>query len=217
MFSPKITSNIDKVAKAFDKLGGQVPFATSLALNRTAEFAKSALRVEISRVFDRPKPFVVNSIFIKRASKTNLTARVFHSDKVSPYLKAEIEGGVRQEKRFEVKFGKDILVPTKNVKLDSYGGVSKAFIAKVLSQAAPLRSRTQYVVVKERGRGKLEPGIYERTKDGKIRALFLIKSTARYEQRYDMQAVAQRMVQMEFGRQFAAAMDYALGSARLKL
>ena len=211
-------SNISDVSKAFDKMNrGQIAFATSLAINRTAEFSRNALKSNMAVVFDRPKPFVINSIFIKRSTKSNLTATVFHSDKVSPYLQAEIKGGARQEKRFEIKVGKDVLIPTRNVTKDSYGGVSRAYIKKVLSQASPLRAGTRYVIVKDQGRGKLEPGIYERTKDGRIRALFMFKPSAVYQPRYDMQGVVNRTVHAEFGRQFAASMDYALSSARLKV
>lgn len=218
MLGFKVKSNIGDVAKAFEKMAqGQVPFATSLAINRTAELAKSALRSHMTTVFDRPKLYVINSLFIKRSSKTKLTATIFHSDKVSPYLKAEIEGGNRNEKRFEIKVGRDILVPTNNVRRDSYGGVSKTFITKVLKEAKPLRAKTKYVIVKERGRGKLKPGVYERTNDGRIRALFLIKDTARYDKRYDMIGVVQRIVQSHFGAQFNIAMDHALSTARIKL
>jgi hypothetical protein len=218
MLGFKVTHNIGEVAKAFDKMSrGQIQFATSIAINRTAEFARDALKSNMGVVFDRPKPFVINSLFIKRATKSKLTATVFHSDKVSPYLKAEIEGGSRNEKRFELKIGNDILVPTRHVPKDQYGGVSRAYIRKVLGQAYPLRARERYVIVKDKGRGKLEPGIYERMKDGKIRALFLIKPQAIYQPRYDMQAVVQRTVQSQFGAQFNAAMDFALSTAKIKL
>ncbi len=216
MISLSVKSNLDGLENVFDQLArGQVPFATSLALNRVADFAKIALQVEMNRVFDRPKPFVINSLFIKRSTKTNLTATIFHSDKVAPYLDAEIVGGPRQEKRFEILLGNDVLVPTSHTPRDAYGGVSRAFIAKVLSQAA-IHSKGEYVLVMPGQRSKLAPGVYQRV-NGKIIALFLFKTSTVYEKRYDMQGVVDRVVKAEFDRQFAAQMDYALSTARIKL
>lgn len=193
---------------------GQVPFATSLALNRTAELARNVLQVEMHRVFDRPKPFTLKSIFIRRATKRDLTARIFHSDKVSPYLQAEIEGGKRDEKRSEIKLGEGVLVPTRNVRLDSYGGVSRAYLARVLSGAQ--EGRGGYVLIRPGQASRLAPGVYQRV-DGTIRALFLFKTSASYQPRYDMEGVVQRVVDAEFGRQFAAAMDFALATARVQI
>lgn len=200
----------------------QIPFATSLAINRIAELSLPALRSNMAVVFDRPKPFTLNSLFIKRSTKTNLTAVVFHSDKVAPYILPEITGGPRGEKRFELIIGNQVLVPTKNVRRDSYGGVSRALITKILSQAKPLAQRgqqlilSQYVIVKPGETSKLAPGLYER-RDGKIVALFFFKPVATYTQRYDMQGVVDRVVANEFDRQFAAMMDYALSTARIDL
>lgn len=218
MLSLGIDSNLDKVAQALEAAATkQVPYAISLALNRVAEFSKSALRSNMQVVFDRPKPFTLNSLFIKKSNKTNLTATIFHSDRVIPYLLPEIAGGTRGEKPFEIKLGNDVLVPTNNLRRDSYGGISKGMIAKILKAAKPIsRAPDEYVIVKPGSKVSLSPGIYQR-KDGKIRALFLFKSTAKYEPRYDMLGVVERTVQAEFGRQFAAMMDYALSTARVNI
>lgn len=213
------TKGLDEVARAFDKMArGQVPFATSLAINRVAELSIPALKSNMAVVFDRPKPYTMNSLFVKRSTKHNLTARVFHSSRVAPYLRAEIEGGSRQEKGFEVRISgaRGVLVPTKNAPRDSYGGVSRAFLTKVLSQARSVGARSEYVIVRPGEDSKLSPGVYHR-KDGRICALFLFKDRTTYEPRYDMLGVVQRVIQAEFGRQFSASMDFALSTAKLKL
>lgn len=216
MVNLSIKSNLDGLEHIMDQLArGQVPFAASIAINRVAEFAKSALQVEMNRVFDRPKPFVLNSIFIKRSNKTNLTATIFHSDKVAPYLDAEVVGGTRKEKPFELIQGNDVLVPTSHTPRDAYGGVSRSYIAKVLSQAV-VHSTGEYVLVRPGQKSKLVPGVYQRV-GGRIVALFLFKTSATYQTRYDMHGVVDRVVKAEFDRQFAAQMDYALSTARIKL
>jgi hypothetical protein len=53
--------------------------------------------------------------------------------------------------------------------------------------------------------------------DGEIRALFLFKERAHYKPLYDMQGVRQRVIEAEFDRQFAAQMDYALSTTKVRL
>ena len=55
----------------------QVPFATALALNATAQGVKAAGIDSMRREFDRPKPITLNSLFIKPATKAQPQAEVF--------------------------------------------------------------------------------------------------------------------------------------------
>src|SRR4051812_11223242 len=123
MITLGIQSDVNKIADAFDKLAkGQAAFATSLAINRVADFAKDALRSNMSYVFDRPKPYTLNSLYVKYSTKTNLVARVGHKDRspVNEYLRTEIEGGVRSNKKLETLIGGqgEFLVPAQKTKLD---------------------------------------------------------------------------------------------------
>lgn len=218
MLKIQTTTNLKIVENGLNEMvRRQIPFAASLAINRCAELSKPALQSHMSIVFDRPKPFTLNSIFIKRATKTRLVATVFHSDRVAPYLAPEIKGGLRGAKPFEVnlKGMSGVLVPTRNIKRDSYGGVSKGLLTRILSQAKPLNDRTaEFVIVAPGTSSKLLPGIYQRVK-GHIRALMLFKTKAEYHPRYDMEGIVQRVVSSEIDKQFAAAMDYALSTARI--
>lgn len=238
MIDLKLTSNLDKTAaQVSDAMQKQVPYATSIAINRIAELSKPALQAEMSRVFDRPKPYTLNSIFIKRATKSNLTATIFHGDAVASAIAPEIVGGARDSKKFELIIGRWKLVPTASVKLDAYGNPSKALITQVLSQCDPERKLpgSPFFMVEPGQPSKLSPGIYQRqvfkTKVKRKRGapavasgggsalikLFEFKESVTYKQRYDMQGVVGRVVESEWPRQFPAAMDLALQSAKVKL
>jgi hypothetical protein len=85
----------------------QIPFALSFAINRTARQVEAKLKQEMARVFDRPTPFTLSSIYVIPSTKYNLTAVVGIKDSAakgtpaSKYLLAEIEGGPRHAKRSE--------------------------------------------------------------------------------------------------------------------
>lgn len=78
MFNLYCQSNLSRVIKGLNDFHQkQLPFATSLALNRTAQAIRKDLRSEMERVFDRPTPFTLNSLQITSSSKTDLTAAVW--------------------------------------------------------------------------------------------------------------------------------------------
>ena len=135
---------LKQIANVKDK---QLPFATSLAINRTALKVKSMQEREIRDVFDSPTPFIQNSQFIKYSNKQNLTATVgvkdFSFGKGVPAVKpllAEIGGGERRLKRFEralrsigVLPSGYVTVPGEAAEIDQYGNMKGSQIVKILS------------------------------------------------------------------------------------
>jgi hypothetical protein len=124
----------------------QMPFAVSLALNRTAQDVKQALVSEIGRVFDRPNPFTLNSVRIRPATKRKLEVEIWLKDDMeggiapSHYLAPQVFGGERKLKRFErALLARRLLppgmfvVPGAGAKLDSYGNISRGQIVQILS------------------------------------------------------------------------------------
>lgn len=135
---------LKQLANVKDK---QIPFATSLAINRTAQKVKAKQEHEIRDVFDRPTPFIQNSQFIKYSNKRNLTATVgvkdFSFGKGVPAVKpllAEIGGGERRLKRFEMALRSAgvlpngyMIVPGEAAEIDQYGNIKGSQIVKILS------------------------------------------------------------------------------------
>ena len=130
----------------------QVPFALALGITRTAQDVRDGERAEMGSVFDKPTPYTMNSLYLKKATKSQLEAIVWLKDaydKGTPaakYLEPEISGGARSMKRIELWLQRkgfmgsgEYLVPGPAAPLDSYGNVSRGYIVKVLSalQAFP--------------------------------------------------------------------------------
>ncbi|SFI75308.1 hypothetical protein [Nitrosomonas sp. Nm34] len=124
----------------------QIPFAMSLAINRTAKKIKEAQEREIKDVFDRPTPYIQNSVFLKPSTKNDLTAIVGIKDQSvkavppSKILSAEIVGGERRLKRYEKALRAVgalppgyVATPGKGATFDAYGNISKGQIEKILA------------------------------------------------------------------------------------
>ncbi len=124
----------------------QLPYATSLAINKSAQLAQGAVRQEIRRVFDRPTPFAVNSTFVKFATKRKQEGSVFLKDTTSRKMSgtetrfaAQVFGGERLVKKFEAAlFRVGILAsgesaaPGDGADLDAYGNMTRRQIVDIL-------------------------------------------------------------------------------------
>lgn len=189
-----VKSDIDKVMrKLADEARKQVPFATALAITRTAKAVEQDLRGELGSKFDRPTPYVAKGTFSTSAKKTDLTAWVGMRDQArrgaSPaqYVKESFGGGARGLKPYEkVLKSMGVLpegmrtIPGAGIKLDRNGNPPRRVLAEIIGA---IRSRKN--IYKGRGSGRglhaeigyvvvtpgrktprtahLDPGIWRRT------------------------------------------------------
>ncbi|MDM0011975.1 hypothetical protein QTH87_05920 [Variovorax sp. J22P168] len=123
-----------------------IPRATARGLNNVAFDARKAVQQEMRDVFDRPTPFITNSPFVTQATPDRLASKVsmrYPGGKgVEPesVLRAEITGGPRRLKRFEILLDRAgilpkgyFAVPGGKAPLDAYGNIRAAFIVKLIS------------------------------------------------------------------------------------
>jgi hypothetical protein len=146
-----ITVDVSKtIAELTDKLGklaySQMPYAASVALNKTAEDIQRAEVREMRDVFDRPTPYTLSSVYVKRSTKATLQATVGLKDfsgKGTPatkFLKSQITGGGRRLKKFEraLRVAGHLpedyrAVPGSGARLDQYGNIMPSQITQILS------------------------------------------------------------------------------------
>lgn len=166
--------------------------ALATALTRTAGDVKKALQAALPRVFDRPTPYTMNSLYVRTATADRLAASVYFKDDsatskggtpATKYLLPQVESGQRRVKRFEralQAFGALPAgwgtVPGQGALLDAYGNWSRAQIMGMLGQLSksrdvgPQKRQTatqrkaggQYFVVKPGTAGRVAPGVYQR-------------------------------------------------------
>lgn len=132
------------------RVAKQVPYATAVALTRTAQAAQKDVAWEFSRKFDRPTPTVMKGLWVKSATRASLEAMVYVKDRplggknpfsLAQVLAHEFSGGGRLAKQLEFVLRRDgfigadeFVVPGAAAKLDRYGNMSRGQIVQILSQ-----------------------------------------------------------------------------------
>ena len=219
----------------------QIPFAASLAINRTAQKVREELTKEIPRVFSNPKPMTRKSIkFPKRfwSTKKKLIAKVkledFAPKGVAPldYLAAQIDGGNRRDKRSEVALRKaGILppgmqtVPGNSAKKGRYG-ITPGMYVKMLSQFRitpdPLQHATNSkrsvksrkairFFVRHTGKAK---GVWYRSARGGIHPFLLFVNKPTYRKRFRFDRIAKLTAKKVLDDELEKAMQHAISTMR---
>ncbi len=137
-------TGIKEALRRLNNLANEIPFAASKALNDTAKEVKQEEVREIDRVFDRPTPYVKNSLYVYPSSKTKLVAEVSFKDRQQKIMAPHVYGGTRVMKRSEKLLG-EYYVPGQGARLNQYGNMSPGQVTQVLSalKSSPIRIRTR--------------------------------------------------------------------------
>lgn len=129
----------------------------SNVLNSTANKIALTLKDEMKRVFDRPTPYTLRSIYPWRGKPSDLRAEVRIRDfaaKGTPahkFLEPEVFGGRRGQKSFEKALSQAGLLPAgmyavpakDSPYLDSYGNLRPAYFNQILSYVRANRDGSQ--------------------------------------------------------------------------
>ncbi len=152
----------------------QLPFAIAKSLTDIAWIAKGDTVTEMKSVLDRPTPFTLNSLEVKRATKTNLQSRVWfkspsRTNNLPHYLTAQVEGGRRHFKKFEAALNKIGVLPSgyyttpaSGADIDSYGNMKKGQIIQIMSYFAAFGEHGYTANMTEERRKKLWQGTKKR-------------------------------------------------------
>lgn len=230
------------VLKGLQKLAKQLPYAESVALNRTANTVRDALKVEIKKDFDRPTNRTINATWVQYSSKEQSERHVLIglSDKktgkntVTPaqYLAPQIEGGKRNQKRSERAVtdytafpamggkGKKFMVPAKVAKLDAYGNMPGSQWTKILSEIKGLSevgfqgNRTRGSKTKRGGFfiSKTKPLILQKQGDRAVPILVGVSSVT-YKPRLPWYEVIEKVWNANIEKEAVKAIGEAVASA----
>ena len=137
--------DIKHAKRTLDGMDKQVDFAAAVALTKTAGIARTKVQENMRQVFDRPTPWVINSLRLKSATKTNLVAEVAFKDinsEVSSKTMVfpHVEGGQRSFKAMEVRLMQAGLMPSgynavpgEAAKMDAFGNMNRGQITTLLN------------------------------------------------------------------------------------
>jgi len=244
MVTISFKADIDDLRRLLDDIHRrQLPYATSRALNATARDVFDAARAEMERAFDRPTRWTMNAFYVRRSTKTDLTASVRLKDKQvgRHYLPIEASGGLRPQTGLEKLLESRLaysgiiqsVIPTKWARKDRYGNWSKGERNQVLSaikaqrdstanttsrsrSLARNRRRAMYFV--PRDGSKLSPGVWKRTSNSKRAKLKKILSftdrRASYRPRFRFHEVAMDTARKQMPAHMARELENAIRTRR---
>lgn len=173
-----------------------VPTATAKALTFSAETVIEVQRWKMTRVFQNPINWTLNSLYLKPATVRDPASAVYFKDfapkgvPAGRYLYPQIHGGLRATKSTERKLypfmaGYRYAMPGAGAELDSHDNIPGGTWTRILSQVKALgNGQNQTAASKKRNRGRvkqryfipataasgLRPGVYlddSRTVNGK--------------------------------------------------
>lgn len=138
-------SGLDAVKKAMQELPKKAKYAAVKAMNVSMEWAATDVRRDMRRVFDRPTPWVLNSLRIKYAKVKTMYAELAFKDinsvdNARTMVFPHVEGGKRGYKAMEARLkaigllpaGYNV-VPGEAAKIDAYGNMDRGQISQVLN------------------------------------------------------------------------------------
>ncbi len=207
----------------------RIPYVMAAAMTKTAYEAKDEEGKVMAKVFDRPTRFTLNSLFVKGANKNNLTAIVefregFGSIPAWRYLSPQVMGGGRKHKSHEKRLiAAGLMMPTEyampglGIKLDAHGNMPGSILNRILSDLGARSDPQQNTTARSRKRNRSKnrgrylalrqghgarPGIYHRTGTNNIVPVLVFVRSPRYEKRFPFYETAQRIMQLNFAKNF---------------
>ena len=209
-----IRSELPKAVRWTDAMTKQLPFSISQALNATGFDARTALNGATRQYFDRPTKFVQRSFLVRKSTKRNLVVDVYPDRKRLPYIGRNITGGVRGQKPFELRLQSmstgslpsgNALVPAA-IKTNQNGNVSLAAIKRISKQVATTGPNSVFI---GRPTGDARPpGVYQRTRGGKLKPLFISVEKPAYRPVFPLNDIGTKVAERRFGvylRQYLAS------------
>lgn len=206
-----VRTNVKEVTKGLTKLQRQqIPFATSVALNKTGQLVLAGLQRTAQKTFDGgatpstlralkpPKGLKGRRHNIIFSTKRDLRTTIFLPDWAANYLKYQIDGGIRPTD------GSGTGVPTRNRRLNKYGNIPGR-------RSGLVKGNKQFISTI-----KGIDGVWERygPKGRNVRLLIAFEKNPKYRKKFTYFETATKMAKIHFSRKLKISLDKAIRSAK---
>lgn len=169
-----------------------MPFVSSVALNKTAWDLKRELDKELEKSLDRPTPFTKKAVRVRNSSKKHLVAYLAIAPIQANYLRFAIHGGTRRPQ------GRALLYPV-GQRVNKYGNMPRRAVSRLANSPRTFSGIP---------RGRTTPGLYKRVgakgKKG-LRLMVSYQSRADYKKRFDFYGVSEKTALKVMGKNFVEA------------
>lgn len=203
MIKIDVRSDIAEVTKKLSRIQRQqLPYATAVALTKTAQAAQHETKRQMPIKLDRPRKFTVDSVVIEPAKKTKLESAVLFKPIAAQYLKSVLRGGTKSTR------GIGIIVPYQ-AKRDRYGGIPARKRKAPLWRAGQGASRGEFVATI-----KGIHGVWKKT-GNKISLQAVFEKKVQYGNvKFPFKKIVKGIVNAKFKNIFTQALANALRTAR---
>jgi hypothetical protein len=174
----------------------QIPFATAVALTRTAIEARDAVRMQAKERFTIRTPWVLKGIQAKSADKRSLTAHVIARD---DFMALQEEGGVKEAR------GKALGVPVE-------ARNPKTLVTRPSKwPGALLRRKRKFFTGQVKGN---VPAVFRRDEDGGLTLFYTLRPRVSIKPRFGMVEKVREVVTSRYAALFAEAFAQARKTAK---
>lgn len=207
MLAFSVESNVKQFTQNIKRLSkDQIPFATSLAINKTADDVANAITAQMPKKLDRPTPFTLQAYRTrggrfkgKRARKNDLTAILIPGKAQAEYLSYQVFGGTRTPR------GQAIGVPYQpNARLNKFGNVPNR-------RAGLVKRKTEFVA----NINGVE-GVWRRFGRGgkQLKLIHAFENQVSYRPRLPIFKIANGVIRSRMARNFRTSYLRAIRTAR---
>ena len=169
-------SGLAEVRKVMEELPKKAKYAAVKAMNTSMEWAQTDVRRSMRQVFDRPTPWVLNSLRIKYAKPSTMAAELAFKDinsvtSARTMVFPHVEGGKRHFKAMEARLQRIGLMPSgynavpgEAAKLDANGNMSRGQISQLLNVLGTYTesgfNKANINTVKRLAKGNVKKNVY---------------------------------------------------------
>jgi general stress protein YciG len=223
-------------AKLSQLVAREIPFATAVALTRTAQTLKEQNERDMPTIFQNPSRWTRGAFRVIPAKKNNPRAFVARKDKVTgtatnvapnrqQYLEVQQDGGGRKPKAFETAIrtrGKGTgnfryATPTRDTRLNASGNMTRASVNKMLGEIG--KKGGKFFVPKSTHPLALRggDGVFERMAKNKVKKrLHLFNTMPTYRPQFRFFKRMTRYGKTAFPRIFRVELRNALRTSRFR-
>lgn len=238
MLEISVRTNIKAISRKLDALAyEEVPFATARALTLLAREVQAGERAGMESVFDKPKPFTLNSVRVFGATKDSQTAGVFVMDRAANYLSPFEDNGEHFLNPGQTKLHVPVQAPKdaggnvpRNFERNRRGS-SGVFFGVVQTRRGPINGMWQrtvrYEVRDRKGRvhtsrtGQLRRGWTHASNNGKPKKINGLRLLVRYvgnqpvKQDLEFYSRAEKLIARRFDAVFGHELARAIANSKL--
>lgn len=234
-------TNADSFLAALQAKGRKMEDVIRYAVNDTVGDMIVGQRMEMRRVFDNPRPYTLNALFGKYASRRSPVVRAgiafkeFANVPAYKYLIPNIKGGPRRDKRSEKALQSINALPAgkktvmgKNFQRDQYGDITGGQYTRMLAElgvsvngmAGPAKMKgvrqkggKKFFAMPHKGgrRGDGNPMAIAERRGKEIVIMLVVTGEFSYKPRYDFYGLANRQVMYSLPKHFNRVFNRMIG------